>query len=325
MGIHAGKAAAGLVTARALGTVAGLDTGRTLKAVARLRIGLIASVLKASTTTEFGGALGAAAGINVDRFGVLRLPRLDPDLFSEKWDERVATAIERLERAEDVITAAPEPEHAVEVLAADTDTVVEAAPPHAKERVDRWVQWIWFLLAERLFLDPVLDPAIQTAREAVLRVIVALVVITTPPPPAVPPAPPFSMHVESESPSAALTIPGKWAVEGVPVIVRRAGPMAADRMIEFFTKEIRHTGTRAAYEAAATRFFAWCDDQRLELGDISPVVVATYIEAMQGVYPAATIKQHLRAIRRVFDWLVIGQVVPTNPASALRDRHNVVH
>ena len=61
----------------------------------------------------------------------------------------------------------------------------------------------------------------------------------------------------------------------------------------------------AAYGAAVTRFFAWCDARGLELAQISPVAVATYIEEMQGGYRAPTIKQHLAAIRRLFDWLVI--------------------
>ena len=79
----------------------------------------------------------------------------------------------------------------------------------------------------------------------------------------------------------------------------------------------------AAYGAAVTRFFAWCDARGLELAQISPVAVATYIEEMQGGYRAPTIKQHLAAIRRLFDWLVIGQVVPANPAASVRGRHTL--
>ena len=59
-----------------------------------------------------------------------------------------------------------------------------------------------------------------------------------------------------------------------------------------------------------TRFFNWCDDRRLELDQISPVAVAAYVEEVQGVQPAPTVKQHLVAIRRLFDWVVVGQVVP---------------
>ena len=41
-------------------------------------------------------------------------------------------------------------------------------------------------------------------------------------------------------------------------------------------------------------------------------------------YRAPTIKQHLAAIRRLFDWLVTGQVMPTNPATSVRGPTHVV-
>jgi YD repeat-containing protein len=44
-------------------------------------------------------------------------------------------------------------------------------------------------------------------------------------------------------------------------------------------------------------------------------------------HPAAvpTVKQHLAAIRMLFDFLVTGQVVPTNPAASVRGPKHVVH
>ena len=42
------------------------------------------------------------------------------------------------------------------------------------------------------------------------------------------------------------------------------------------------------------------------------------------MYRAPTIKQHLAAIRRLFDWLVTGQVMPTNPATSVRGPTHVV-
>ena len=42
------------------------------------------------------------------------------------------------------------------------------------------------------------------------------------------------------------------------------------------------------------------------------------------MYRAPTIKQHLAAIRRLFDWLVVGQVVPWNPTAAVRGQTHVV-
>ena len=119
-------------------------------------------------------------------------------------------------------------------------------------------------------------------------------------------------------------MPGGWQIEGLPDIVLRAGPQAAERTVEFFTAQIRNPHTRAAYGTAVTRFFTWCDARGLELTQISPIAVATYIEEMQRQYRAPTIKQHLAAIRRLFDWLVIGQVVPANPAASVRGPTHVV-
>ena len=45
---------------------------------------------------------------------------------------------------------------------------------------------------------------------------------------------------------------------------------------------------------------------------------------MHGRYRAPTIKQYLAAIRRLFDWLVIGQVMPINPATSVRGPTHVV-
>ena len=61
-----------------------------------------------------------------------------------------------------------------------------------------------------------------------------------------------------------------------------AGPQAAERTVEFFTAQIRNPHTRAAYAAAVTRFFTWCDARGLALAQISPIAVATYIEEMHG-------------------------------------------
>ena len=51
---------------------------------------------------------------------------------------------------------------------------------------------------------------------------------------------------------------------------------------------------------------------------IRPHDVATYIEQLQAAVSAPSVKQQLAAVRMLFDWLVIGQVVPTNPAAAVR-------
>jgi site-specific recombinase XerD len=52
--------------------------------------------------------------------------------------------------------------------------------------------------------------------------------------------------------------------------------------------------------------------------------VASYIEQLQAERSAPTVKQHLACLRMLFDWLVTGQVIPANPAHAVRGpRHSV--
>ena len=145
---------------------------------------------------------------------------------------------------------------------------------------------------------------------------------STPPPAST--LPPTEALPLVAAPPEALVLSGGWQIEGLPAIVRRAGPQAAERTVEFFTAQIRNPHTRAAYGTAVMRFFTWCDARGLELAQLSPIAVATYIEEMQGRYRAPTIKQHLAAIRRLFDWLVIGQVVPANPAASVRGPTHVV-
>jgi integrase len=57
---------------------------------------------------------------------------------------------------------------------------------------------------------------------------------------------------------------------------------------------------------------------------IEPVHVASYIEELMTVASKPTVKQHLAAIRMLFDWFVVGQVVPINPAASVRGPKYVV-
>src|ERR1700693_1585872 len=41
-------------------------------------------------------------------------------------------------------------------------------------------------------------------------------------------------------------------------------------------------------------------------------------------YKAPTVKQHLAAMRMLYDWLIVGQVVGQNPAAAVRGPRHVV-
>src|SRR6202140_1430699 len=110
----------------------------------------------------------------------------------------------------------------------------------------------------------------------------------------------------------------------VPALIADAGDAAGWRYVEFFTANIRNPNTRRAYARACSRFFAWCDDRGLTLTTIRPFDVATYMETLQQTHSAPGVKQQLAAVRMLFDWLITGQVMPTNPASAVRGPRHVV-
>jgi integrase/recombinase XerD len=126
------------------------------------------------------------------------------------------------------------------------------------------------------------------------------------------------------APPGTLTIATGGGV-AVPRIIGDAGDRAARRFLEFFAATIRNRNTRTAYYHACMRFFAWCELHKLgEIDDIEPLHVAAYIEALGKEFEKPTVKQHLAAIRMMFDWLVTGQVVATNPAHAVRGPKHVV-
>lgn len=127
---------------------------------------------------------------------------------------------------------------------------------------------------------------------------------------------------------AAIIVASQDAVSGfdatsaVPALFA-PDASAARRAFEFFAVNIRNPNTRKAYVRAASEFATWCAGRGLnDLRQVQPVHVAAYIEGLPLAAP--TVKQRLAALRMLFDWLVVGQVLPMNPASAVRGpRHSV--
>jgi integrase/recombinase XerD len=120
--------------------------------------------------------------------------------------------------------------------------------------------------------------------------------------------------------SELLTI----GTRSLPALIRGAGERAERRFLEFFTANIRNPGTRRAYGHAVGRFCFWCERHGVSLEQVTPFVVAGYIEWLTTQLSAPTVKLHLAAIRMLFDWLVTGQVVPVNPAASVRGPKHVV-
>lgn len=100
---------------------------------------------------------------------------------------------------------------------------------------------------------------------------------------------------------------------------------AARRFVEFFAARIENDNTRRAYGRAAVEFAVWCEENGIEqLQDIQPFHIAVYVQALGDRLEAPSVKQHLAAIRMLFDWLVVGQVIATNPAAPVRGpKHSV--
>ena len=130
---------------------------------------------------------------------------------------------------------------------------------------------------------------------------------------------------EALVPAAAATSAITDSVVGgftLPQVIVDAGPEAAARFLEFFAGRIANERTRAAYGRAVGQFLAWCEARGLCLDAVSPLHVAAYIRTHPGSVP--TVKQHLAAIRVLCDWLVVSQVLPANPAAAVRGPKHVV-
>ena len=111
----------------------------------------------------------------------------------------------------------------------------------------------------------------------------------------------------------------------LPAIVTAAGDRAHLRFLEFFGVAIGNPNTRRAYSHAVAAFLAWCELQDVtRLAAVQPLHVAAWIELQAQEHSAPTAKQHLAALRHLFDWLVTGQIIPTNPAASVRGpRHSV--
>jgi integrase/recombinase XerD len=98
-----------------------------------------------------------------------------------------------------------------------------------------------------------------------------------------------------------------------------ARPAARTRLRDFFSSHIRNANTRRAYFEAVRQFSAFCAEHGIvDLAQVEPVHVAAFVEAQLQLHSRPTVKQRLAALRMLFDWMAVGQVMPLNPAHAVR-------
>jgi site-specific recombinase XerD len=134
------------------------------------------------------------------------------------------------------------------------------------------------------------------------------------------PEPPILL-TEALTPPPALVRAG---LEALPAIIRARGERASRRFIEFFTASIRNRNTRAAYARAVKQFCDWCEERRLELHELEAITVAAYVEQLGQRAAKPSVKQHLAAIRQLFDYLTTGGILDHNPAASVRGPKYVV-
>ena len=118
---------------------------------------------------------------------------------------------------------------------------------------------------------------------------------------------------------APLPPPPSSSALALPALVASADEAARLRFLEFFAVTIRNPHTRRAYMRAAGEFLAWCEARGVaSLAGVQPLHVAAWIEAQGGELAPPSVKQQLAGVRSLFDWLVMGQGVPANPAASVR-------
>jgi site-specific recombinase XerD len=98
-----------------------------------------------------------------------------------------------------------------------------------------------------------------------------------------------------------------------------ARPESRTRLHDFFSSHIRNPNTRRAYREAVRQFSAFCAEHGIgDLAQVQPIHVAAFVETQLKLHSKPTVKLRLAALRMLFDWMVVGQVVPANPAHAVR-------
>jgi len=104
-----------------------------------------------------------------------------------------------------------------------------------------------------------------------------------------------------------------------PKAIERAGETSCRAFLDYFTATIRNKNTRQAYAKAVGRFFDWLDARGIEdVRTIETFHVASFIEELTSSHAAPTSKQSLAAIRTLFDFLTIRQVISTNPSHVVK-------
>ena len=87
----------------------------------------------------------------------------------------------------------------------------------------------------------------------------------------------------------------------------------SETLLNILEGRVRNSNTRKAYKAAWRSFFEFCSEYKLELDRAKPYHVGMWLNRHTG--SVATQRQHLAAVRLLFDHLLEKGVVDVNPAA----------
>src|SRR5258708_10070664 len=90
----------------------------------------------------------------------------------------------------------------------------------------------------------------------------------------------------------------------------------SETLLNILQGRIRNQNTRSAYKAAWRSFFQFCSEYKLELHRVKPYHFGLWLKRHTG--SVATQRQHLAAVRLLFDHLLEKGVVDINPAASAK-------
>ncbi len=102
-------------------------------------------------------------------------------------------------------------------------------------------------------------------------------------------------------------LPGFWSQGQAGLVV-----------VEYLAVEVRNRHTRKAYSRAGRRFAEWATARGATLADVTPMLVAAYVEQCGAEMEVSSIKQHLTALHMLFGALVRRGVLDRDPTASVR-------
>ena len=90
----------------------------------------------------------------------------------------------------------------------------------------------------------------------------------------------------------------------------------SETFLELLGARVRNPNTRSAYQVAWRSFLAFCSARQLELESVKAYHVGAWLDQHPG--SRSTQRQHLAAVRLLFDSLMMRGVVEYNPAARAR-------